>query len=130
MIEARRYWITERPRLREVAADISRLDVGPGRAAEIIVRPLRTDKTHDQRKTWHVLVGELGTALGYTPREMKEVIKREYYGIDVVTLPRGARYEIVQSSEDEDRAGYARLIDFTLQFAAEQGIHLEIKPKI
>ena len=124
MIEPRRFWCDSKARLRAVADEILRLDVGEERIAEIIVRPARKEKTTSQRGYWHVVLDELGVELGYTRGQMKEIIKQEYYGADVVRLPSGQTYEIVQSSEAEDREGYGRLIDFTLQVASEQGVTL------
>lgn len=129
MIERRYFVITSREQARAVVEAIARLDVSEAHPAEIVIRPVRKEKTHDQRAAWHALLTEFGNAIGYTLREIKEVVKREYYGTDTVTLPNGKKIEIVQSSEDEDRDGYSRLMDFTLRFAAEQGIHLEVRPR-
>ncbi len=108
-----------------VIGDLARLYPSPINIVEVIVRSPRREKTSNQRGYWHVLLDQLGQELGYQRPKMKEIVKQEYYGIDVDVLPNGQRYETVQSSEDEDRAGYGRLIDFTLQFAAEQGYYLQ-----
>lgn len=125
MIESRRFWVSEKARLREIAELILHLDVGECNAAEIIIRPPKKEKSTAQRGYWHVLLDDFAKSIGHSPREMKEIVKQEYYGSEVVTLPTGQKYEILPSSEDEDRAGYGRLIDFTLQMAAEQGISLQ-----
>jgi hypothetical protein len=125
LIEPRRYWAESRARLRQIAEEIVRLDVGEGRVAEILVRPARKEKTASQRGYWHAILEQFGQAVGYTRGQMKEVVKRQYYGVDTIRFPSGASYEIVESSEYEDRAGYGRLIDFTLALAAEQGVRIE-----
>lgn len=92
---------------------------------EVIVRPPKREKSRDQRALWHAIIGEMAAHMGHTPAEVKFIIKSEYYGTTVVTLPGGQKYAVVQSSEDEDRQGYTRLIDYTMQFAAENGIPIQ-----
>ena len=92
---------------------------------ELIVRSPRKEKSSDQRGLWHATMDDMAKEMGHTPAEMKAVIKSEYYGIDRVKLPNGRVVEVIQSSESEDRAGYSRLIDFTIRFAAENGIVLQ-----
>lgn len=89
---------------------------------EVSVRSPRKEKTHNQRKLWHAVLDEFGKELGYTRPQMKIVVKRLYYGSEWVTLPDGTKHEVIEESENEDRAGYGRLIDFTLQLAAEQNV--------
>lgn len=141
MIEQRRYWCDSRARLRQVAEEIARLDVGIGRVAEIIIRPARKEKTVKQRGSLHFLLAEFALAYGITPGEAKEWFKRDYYGEDVKTIRvhgldslgrrrwRKVKIKTVQSTEDEDRAGYARVIDYLYQWAAEKEIVLtELRP--
>jgi hypothetical protein len=96
---------------------------------ELEIRPRRREKTNKQRGTWHALLTEWGKALGYTMPEMKCVAKRELMGTHWIKLPNGKDYEVFPSSEDEDRFGYAELIDGTLRIAAESGVLLEIKER-
>lgn len=127
MIEARRYWVQSREHLRQIAAEVARLDVAPGRVAEIIIRPAKKEKTADQRGLFHALLAEVALHLGLTPREAKEWFKSDYYGEDVRTVTvHGQTFSVktVQSTEDEDRAGYGRLIDYLHQWAAEKEIVL------
>lgn len=136
MIEPRRYWIDSKPQARRVAEELLRLDVGPQRVAEVIVRPARREKTTSQRGLLHTLLAEAALHLHITPREAKEWLKEDYYGVDsklvsYKTQDRRGRWrkrtmvvETVQSTEDEDRAGYGRLIDYLYQWAAEKGIVL------
>ena len=86
------------------------------------MRDPRREKSGGQRALWHAVLGDMAVEMGHSPAEMKQVVKREFYGVDRITLPSGHVVEIVQSSEDEDRDGYGRLIDFTIRFAAENGI--------
>ncbi len=136
MIEARRYWVDNRVRLRQVAEEIVRLDVGIGRVAEIVIRPARREKTPKQRGSLHFLLAEFALSYGISPGEAKEWFKRDYYGEDVRTIRvpaidahgrrRWKRLKIktVQSTEDEDRAGYARVIDYLYLWAAEKEVVL------
>ena len=94
---------------------------------EIEVRERRKEKTAKQRGAWHALLTEFGKALGYTMPQMKEVVKRELMGSEWITLPNGKKYEVIPSSEAEDRYGYNDLIEGTLRIAAENGVLLEIR---
>ena len=81
----------------------------------------RNERSGAQRAMWHATVDELATKMGHTPREMKKVLKREYFGVETRTVA-GHPYEFVRSTEELDRKQYAELIDFTLRWAAENGI--------
>lgn len=142
MIEPRRYWIDSRARLRQVAEEIMRLNVGEKHVAEIIIRQARKEKTITQRRALHFLLAEFALQHGITPGEAKAWFKRDYYGEDVKTIrvrytdslgrhrSRNVKIKTVQSTEDEDGPGYARLIDFLYQWAAEKEIVLpELKPR-
>jgi len=124
MIEPRRYYVDSRARLRKVMDEISHLDVGPERVAEIIVRAMRREKTHDQRALFHAICGDIGLEIGLTIGQVKRAVKVEFYGEDEFKI--GDRtYREIQSSEDSDRAEYSRLIDFTMQWASENGILIQ-----
>jgi len=121
-----RRWRIETPeRWRAVVGGLLRMPLDFRRPLELVLRPEHEPKTGEQRGLWHALLADFGAELGYTLPEIKAVVKREYYGAETVTLPSGHKYEVVKSSEDEDRAGYSALIDFTLRFAAEQGVVLQ-----
>ncbi len=100
------------------------LNASSENVVEIIVRSPRREKTQSQRAYWHAVLDEFGKELGYTRPQMKIVVKRLYYGSDWIALPDGTKHEVVESSEKEDRAAYGRLIDFTLQLAAEQNVRI------
>ena len=141
MIEPRRYWVDSKARLRQVAEEIVRLDVGIGRVAEIVIRPARREKTIKQRGGFHFLLAEFALHYGITPGEAKEWFKRDYYGEDskkirIHALDKNGRRQwrtfvikTVQSTEDEDGPGYGRMIDYLYQWAAEKEIVLtELRP--
>lgn len=113
-------------RMQQVARVLNVLTLDEQDDVEVEIRQRRKEKTHEQRKTWHMLLRDWGKELGYTLNEMKNVAKRELMGTKVIEI-RGKRYEIFPSSEDEDRFGYSELIDGTLRLAAEQGVLLEIR---
>lgn len=118
-----RYFLANSPeRLRRVLAELSRLPASPARPLEVVVRQVRPRKTAEQRGLWHALLREMAAATGYTPGQMKEVVKREYYGPERIRFPDGGERETTPSSEEEDREGYSRLIEFTIAFAHEHGV--------
>lgn len=124
MIETRHYLCDNRFRLRKVADEIMRLDVAEKHPAEIIVRPARKEKTHDQRKLFHAICGDIALELGLTPGQVKEMIKQDYYGFEKIRVGRRV-YKFVQSSEESDREEYSRLIDYAYIWAAERGILIQ-----
>lgn len=75
-------------------------------------------KSHDQRKKFHAMCGEIGKFIGLTPGKVKEAIKYDFYGIDEYKI--GDKwYRAVKPSEQSEMAEYADLITFTYQWAAE-----------
>lgn len=113
-------------RLSQVSRVLAVFTVEEADDIEVEIRPRRKSITHEQRKTWHVLLRDWGKELGYTVNEMKNVAKRELMGTKVIEV-RGKRYEVFPSSEDEDRYGYSELIEGTLRLAAESGCLLDIR---
>lgn len=107
-----------------MAREIAALQASAERPVEIVVRAPSKEKSHDQRKLWHAMLAEIAVGTGYTPSQVKNLLKSEYYGVDRVRLPDGSSFDVVASSEDEDRRGYSRLIDFTIQFCAEHGVNV------
>lgn len=124
-MEPRRFVVNAPDRLRALLASLMALPVSVERPLEFIVREPRREKSHEQRKLWHAMLDDMGRSMGHTPGEMKQIVKAEYYGVERIKLPNGHVVEVIQSSEEEDRAGYSRLVDFTTRFAAENGITLQ-----
>lgn len=121
---SRRWRIDSRERLTAVLSALSRTLVEPRAPLELILRTERREKTHEQRKLWHVMMVDLAPLLGLTPAETKLLIKRLFFGVSVKIVKiadREVPIELVPSSEDLERKEYSDLIDFTIRFAAEQG---------
>jgi hypothetical protein len=119
-----RFIVDSAVRLRQVFAQLAELPVSRERPLEIVIRSPRKDKTHDQRKLWHAVLADIALDTGYTPAQIKTLIKEDYYGRDRLTLANGRTFEVLPSSEDEDRSGYSRLIDFTYDFCAQNDISI------
>ena len=66
------------------------------------------------------MISLLADEIGYTPAEMKDILKDEILGLKVIEW-NGEPKEIHASSEDCKRHGYSKLIDETYRIAAEQG---------
>ena len=88
---------------------------------QIELGPLKKDKTHEQRKLFHAKCKDIGDELGYTQREIKEMVKADYFGVDTVVIE-GKSYQMLKSSEALDRMDYSKLCDYLMQWAAERGI--------
>lgn len=126
----KRWRITSGAEWRTAIGGLSRLPLDFRQPIEVVVRPERAEKSHEQRGYWHILLRDLGRELGYTKDEMKQVIRREFFGSRWVTLPSGERYEVIPSSEEADRTEYSELIELTLRVGAENGVILsDPRPK-
>lgn len=124
MAWTRRWRIDSKRRLLAVAGLISHTLVSESAPLELILRTERKEKTHEQRKLWHVMMVDLAPLLGLTPAETKLLIKRLFFGVSVKVVKIAGHevpIELVPSSEDLEAKEYSDLIDFTIRFAAEQG---------
>ena len=120
-----RHFIADSPeRLRRIVQEIVALQVSAEHPVEVVVRAPRKEKTTAQRGLWHAIIGDIAEATGYTPGHVKNLLKAEFYGLDRVRLPDGYVFDVLASSEAEDRGGYSKLIDWTYQFCAEHGVNI------
>ena len=114
-----------REKLHRVLSMLASLLIRPEDDWELVLKPHKRDKTHEQRKLFHAMCGDVGKELGYTPGQVKAMVKEEHFGKDTITSPSGRKYEVVQSSEEADRPEYSELIETLLRWAAENGVPLE-----
>ena len=94
---------------------------------ELVLRSWRREKSDDQRRLWHAVIADAAPHFHLTPAEMKLLVKRLYFGIEIKTVSligREVTVEVIQSSEGLDRKEYSALIDATYQLCAEQGINI------
>lgn len=125
MIE-RQYRIgNSRKRLMEVLSLLSNFLVKEEDDYQLWIGPARKEKTHEQRKLFHKLCSDAGKELGYTPGQVKAMVKEEYFGLDTITTRSGKTYTVVQSSEEADRPEYSELIECLLRWCAENGVLLD-----
>ena len=103
---------------------LSKLMIAEQDDLELEIRQRKKEKTHEQRKLWHAELTEFGRELGYTMLQIKEVVKREFFGSTLITMPNGKMHEVIPSSEEADRYNYSELIEFTRRLAAENGVIL------
>ena len=78
----------------------------------------KLDKSHEQRKLFHALCRDIGLHIGLTPGKVKEAIKADFFGLDEFRIG-GKWYRAIRPSETADRDEYSQLIDYALQWAAE-----------
>ena len=117
-----------RKRLLEVLSMLANLLVKDDDDLQLTIGTARKEKTHNQRKVFHALCTEAGRALGYTPGQVKEIVKREHFGTEDITDRQGRVYrDVVQSSEEADREEYSDLIETLLRWAAENGVPLDVR---
>ena len=81
------------------------------------------DKSTEQRNFLHMLIGIMAKELGYTPAEMKSVLKREIIGCDEVEY-KGKTVEIEPSTEALKKYGYSEFIESVYVIAGGLGIVL------
>jgi hypothetical protein len=89
----------------------------------ITVQDYKEQKTIEQRNFFHTLCGILGDELGYTKGQMKEVIKQELMGKEIVVIC-GVEKEITRSSEELGKEEYSQLIETAYQVGALMGVYL------
>ena len=104
---------------------VSEISPDPNKPTEVVIRPHRKDKTAEQRNYWHMLIGMIEQATGEPFGRVKTTIKFDVLSADMDTDLEGRLYVKEVSSEKQKRDRYSRLIDYTLQWAAEKyGINL------
>lgn len=86
---------------------------------EAVFREHDPEKSSEQRAYWHILLNTLSDAIGEPVGKLKTTIKVAVLGLDEAQGVDGRVYLSVPSSERRKRKEYMRLIDYTLQFAAE-----------
>ena len=91
---------------------------------QVTIEDYKHDKTEAQRGFWHMLIGIMAKELGYTPLEMKNILKVKIMGTEIVKDLDGNDLEQIPSSEAEKRHGYSLLIDGTIETGHELGMNL------
>ena len=86
---------------------------------QVSITDYKEDKTGEQRAWFHILCGLFGAETGYTKLQMKRVMMREVFGVEIVL-----DVEIPKSSENLKRDEYSQLIEQTYIKAGEMGIIL------
>lgn len=139
---ARRWRIDSRGKWRAILTALIDMSVDFARnPCELIVRNVREEKTHGDRKLFHAVCADIAPHWGMTPGATKTKVKEDFYGATVSIEPgrlsteelvafkrlldKLGHYEVVvQSSEDSDREEYCRMIDHAYQMAAESEIQI------
>ncbi len=134
-IDGRGKWLAILSALRDLSIDFARYP------CELVVRSERVEKTPADRGQFHAACADLAPLWGETPGAVKQKVKEDFYGADVVIekgvltpeetqelgrlLSKLGHYSVVvQSSEDSDQEEYRRLIAHLYQMAAESGHQL------
>jgi len=93
---------------------------------QVTIEDYKHDKTAAQRGFWHVLINIMAKELGYTPLEMKNILKVKIMGTEIVKDLDGNDLEQIPSSEAEKRHGYSLLIDGTVEIGHDLGMNLPL----
>jgi len=93
---------------------------------QVTIEDYKHDKTAAQRGFWHVLINIMAKELGYTPLEMKNILKVKIMGVEIVKDLDGNDLEQIPSSEAEKRHGYSLLIDGTVEIGHDLGMNLPL----
>ena len=75
-------------------------------------------KSDEQRNLFHAICREIGKECGETPGKVKEAIKADFFGLDEYRIG-NKWYRAVKPSEQAGMSEYSQLIDFAIQWAAE-----------
>jgi hypothetical protein len=87
---------------------------------EVLFQEHKPNKTSQQRGYWHAMLAELSEAVGVPAEKLKLTVKVGVLGLSEHEDARGRIYLAIPSSERQTRETYAKLIDFTLQMAADE----------
>lgn len=100
------------------------------RTWEVEVRPYVETLKDWQRGGLHFLINILAEETGYTPGEMKLIIKQRVWGVDEKVGPDGRTYTFIRSSEHDEngrptnKLEYSPLITECYVLGADLGITL------
>ncbi len=90
---------------------------------QVTIEKYVEDKSAEQRGWWHMMIGIMAKDLGYSPAEMKSVLKNEILGQQEIEY-KGKTIVKEASSEELKKYGYSELIEHTYRIASENGIIL------
>ena len=99
------------------------MDIRGDDKLQVVIEPINNSKSNEQRGMFHALCKVFADETGYTPAQIKRIVKMELYGVEEVEVM-GRRFEVLRSSEDLDRRGYSALIEQLYILAGEAGIVL------
>lgn len=83
-------------------------------------------RSNDQNSYFHALVALIAPHAGYTPEDLKEIIKSEFLGVREVTY-NGKLFAIPIPSSSLDKKQYAILLEKTIALAHQLGIKIPAK---
>jgi hypothetical protein len=95
-----------------------------GTPARVSIGPTRPRRSLAQNALLHALIGQLATHLGYTPDELKDVLK-ELYGRKRAVDIAGERILVPVSTAYYTKAELSDMIEHVHRLAAEYDCQLE-----
>ena len=109
----------------EIAANAARFVKGfpdNGPIQQVTVEEYDPDKTDSQRAMFHVWINEWARETGYTPKEMKLIVKDACLGYEEVKKKDGTVIRSLISTESLSKKGYNELIERAFAWAADNGL--------
>lgn len=91
---------------------------------QVTISRKRAKRSLEQNAKLHVLIGQLATHLGYTPDELKDVIKHMFGRKKVIEMA-GNRTLVPVSTTEYTKAEMSDIIEHIYRLAAEYGAELE-----
>lgn len=82
----------------------------------------KEDKTRNQERYWHMLVGIIADHVGEKPKVMKMKLKLEWLPLESVKTLSGKEYLMPPSTRDLTKEEYSDLITRTLALGHELGL--------
>lgn len=121
-VNAQMLWDFLRHNWREMAKRESPLSV--------TIQEHKDKHSHDQRKKWHAMVRDIAQQAWISGRQFddevwKEHLKRDFLGMEAVTLPSGEIIERARSTSALNHEEYSELIEQTYAIGAELGVIFE-----
>ena len=89
---------------------------------EVIVRPVKRKRSEAQNRYYHALKAHIAKDAGYTPDEMHQIIKAEYFGTRKIEVPGhpGRSVTVIKgSTTDLSVEEFTNFIDWFTAWATE-----------
>lgn len=102
----------------------SELAIFEGKNIKLTIELKKSNRSLEQNKYWWVLMGILGSSLGYSKEEIHELMKFKFLKREKVIETTGEILPYIASTTSLNKSDFADMISQMQQWSAEMGIRL------